>query len=65
MSRWDAESDLDYQEQVERPYSAVEMPCVDCGVVVFIARDEPYPGPALRCRACAESRPPITLRETA
>ena len=64
MSRWDAESDLDYQEQIERPYRAVEMHCVDCGVVVFIAREEPYPGPALRCRECAET-PTVRLRETA
>lgn len=53
MSRYDAESDLDYTDE---PWAdrGIELHCIDCGAVVYVSRGEPYPGPALRCETCAE-----------
>lgn len=54
MGRWNAESDLDYYAGVGYEPPQVQMHCVDCGCVVYISRDEPYPGPAFRCDECAD-----------
>ena len=67
MSRFD--SDMDYSDWAEGPYSAVERTCYRCGDGVLVSADEPYrPTITVLCDSChrlvMESQTIISARHT-
>lgn len=42
MSRWNADFDLDYREEMWGPSRVVRRECWDCGLPVYVYKGEPY-----------------------